>query len=84
MIAHAGDGNTHPIIVYPAGDSAAAIRANQAFAAVMELALTLGGTITVGDTAKVTITDTKGTAREYDYTMVKDDTLATASSAIGR
>ena len=44
--------------------------------------LTLGGTITVGDVVKVTITGTSGTAVEYDYTMVKDDTLATAMTGL--
>jgi glycolate oxidase len=46
VIAHAGDGNTHPIVVYPPGDSEAGARAAQAFAEVMTLAISLGGTIT--------------------------------------
>ncbi len=46
VVAHAGDGNTHPIIVYDATDSAATARAYVAFGAVMDLALELGGTIT--------------------------------------
>jgi glycolate oxidase len=46
VVAHAGDGNTHPIIAYPAGDAAAEARARLAFGEVMELALRLGGTIT--------------------------------------
>ncbi|MBB2986906.1 FAD-binding oxidoreductase [Terracoccus luteus] len=45
-VAHAGDGNTHPIIVYPRGDEAARERAAAAFAEVMHLAIGLGGTIT--------------------------------------
>jgi len=44
--------------------------------------ITLTGTITAGDVVKVTITDIKGTAREYDYTMLKDDTLATAMTGL--
>ena len=44
--------------------------------------LTLGGTITVGDVVKVTITGSSGTAVEHDYTMVKDDTLATAMTGL--
>ena len=40
------DGNTHPIIVYPAGDADAKERAARAFAEVMSLAIGLGGTIT--------------------------------------
>jgi glycolate oxidase len=46
LVAHAGDGNTHPIIAYPAGDAEAEVRARAAFGEVMELALSLGGTIT--------------------------------------
>jgi glycolate oxidase len=46
VVAHAGDGNTHPIIAYPPGDPAAEERARLAFGEVMELALSLGGTIT--------------------------------------
>jgi len=44
--------------------------------------ITIGGTVTVGDIVKVTITDTAGTSHEYDYTMVKDDTLATAMTGL--
>ena len=46
VVAHAGDGNTHPIIVYPRGDEAAKDRAAIAFDEVMHLAIRLGGTIT--------------------------------------
>ena len=46
VVAHAGDGNTHPIIAYPPGDPAAEHRARQAFGEVMDLAISLGGTIT--------------------------------------
>ena len=46
LVAHAGDGNTHPIIAYPPGDAAAEQRAHLAFGEIMELALSLGGTIT--------------------------------------
>ncbi len=46
LVAHAGDGNTHPIIAYPPGDVAAEARARLAFGEVMDLALSLGGTIT--------------------------------------
>ena len=46
VIAHAGDGNTHPTIVYDASDEKEACRARSAFDAVMALALELGGTIT--------------------------------------
>jgi glycolate oxidase len=46
MVAHAGDGNTHPIIVYDPTDPDATDRAQRAFARIMELAIGLGGTIT--------------------------------------
>ncbi|MDP9117207.1 MAG: FAD-binding protein [Actinomycetota bacterium] len=45
VVAHAGDGNTHPLVVYDAADAEATARAHLAFAAVMDLALELGGTI---------------------------------------
>jgi glycolate oxidase len=46
VIAHAGDGNTHPLIVYDPADAAMAERAELAYGEIMDLALRLGGTIT--------------------------------------
>jgi glycolate oxidase len=46
VIAHAGDGNTHPLIVYDPSDSAMKERAEVAFGEIMDLAIGLGGTIT--------------------------------------
>jgi len=46
VIAHAGDGNTHPLIVYDPDDAAMTERAHLAFGEIMDLALSLGGTIT--------------------------------------
>jgi len=46
VIAHAGDGNTHPLIVYDPADEAMAQRAQKAFGEIMDLAVGLGGTIT--------------------------------------
>lgn len=46
IIAHAGDGNTHPLIVYDAQSVAESARARRAFDSIMQLALALGGTIT--------------------------------------
>jgi glycolate oxidase len=46
VVAHAGDGNTHPLVVYDAADPDCTARAYAAFGAVMDLALELGGTIT--------------------------------------
>src|ERR1700733_793942 len=46
VIAHAGDGNTHPLIVYDPADAAMKERAELAYGEIMKLALRLGGTIT--------------------------------------
>lgn len=42
---HAGDGNLHPSIVYPHGDTDARQRAWRAFDELMRLGLSLGGTV---------------------------------------
>ena len=66
VVAHAGDGNTHPIVVYPPGDAAARERAALAFADVMSLAIRLGGTITgehgVGRLKRAALPDQLGPA----------------------
>jgi len=46
VIGHAGDGNFHPLVVFDRADAAAVARAEDAFGAVMDVALALGGTIT--------------------------------------
>ena len=46
VVAHAGDGNTHPNVVYDARDPDSTRRAHLAFDDVMAAALELGGTIT--------------------------------------
>ncbi|RDI42120.1 glycolate oxidase [Nocardia mexicana] len=46
VIAHAGDGNTHPLIVHDPSDADESARAQQAFGEIMDLAIALGGTIT--------------------------------------
>ena len=46
VVAHAGDGNTHPLMVFDGADVEATARAHAAFGAVMDLAISLGGTIT--------------------------------------
>jgi glycolate oxidase len=46
VVAHAGDGNTHPNIVYDAADPDSERRARLAFDEVMAAAIALGGTIT--------------------------------------
>jgi glycolate oxidase len=64
VVAHAGDGNTHPIIVYDAGDADAERRARAAFDAILAAAIDLGGTITgehgVGRTKKGALPDQLG------------------------
>jgi glycolate oxidase len=46
LIAHAGDGNTHPLIVFDPADEVMARNAELAFGEIMDLAIGLGGTIT--------------------------------------
>ncbi|MGB3731963.1 FAD-binding oxidoreductase [Microbacterium sp.] len=46
VVAHAGDGNTHPLIVLDPEDAAQRASADLAFGEVMTLAIGLGGTIT--------------------------------------
>ena len=64
VIAHAGDGNTHPLIVFDPADAAAETRAREAFLEVMRVAIALGGTITgehgVGRAKKVALPDQLG------------------------
>ncbi|WP_432994340.1 FAD-binding oxidoreductase [Dactylosporangium sp. CA-233914] len=46
VIAHAGDGNTHPLLVFDPMDADETARAHRAYAEIMNLAVALGGTIT--------------------------------------
>ncbi|BCK58265.1 FAD-binding oxidoreductase [Nocardia wallacei] len=46
VIAHAGDGNTHPLIVHDPDDADQSARAHRAFGEIMDLAIALDGTIT--------------------------------------
>ncbi|NNH70300.1 FAD-binding protein [Nocardia uniformis] len=46
VIAHAGDGNTHPLIVHDPNNADETARAHLAFGEIMALAIGLGGTIT--------------------------------------
>jgi glycolate oxidase len=59
VVAHAGDGNTHPNILYDPTDPDSRARAELAFAEIMELAITLGGTISgehgIGRTKKAAL-----------------------------
>ncbi|GAA4545387.1 FAD-binding oxidoreductase [Pseudonocardia xishanensis] len=45
-IAHAGDGNLHPLLIVDHGDEAARARAQRAFDQIVADALALGGTVT--------------------------------------
>jgi glycolate oxidase len=45
-IAHAGDGNLHPLLITPAGDDAARLAAQAAFEEFLDAAIALGGTVT--------------------------------------
>ncbi|RBP66165.1 glycolate oxidase [Brevibacterium sanguinis] len=46
VLAHAGDGNTHPLVVFDPTDDAQRDRAHTAYGEIMDLAVGLGGTIT--------------------------------------
>ena len=64
VVAHAGDGNTHPIVVFDPSDADARDRAHRAFDEIMATAIALGGTITgehgVGRTKKGALPDQLG------------------------
>jgi glycolate oxidase len=45
-IAHAGDGNLHPLLITPPGDEAARAAAQAAFEDFLDAAIALGGTVT--------------------------------------
>ena len=45
-MAHAGDGNTHPLVVFDPADACQRARAHEAYGRIMDLAVELGGTIT--------------------------------------
>jgi glycolate oxidase len=45
-IAHAGDGNLHPLLITPRGDDDARVRAQAAFHDIVNAAIDLGGTVT--------------------------------------
>ncbi|MBV2152962.1 FAD-binding oxidoreductase [Kitasatospora sp. SUK 42] len=46
VVSHAGDGNTHPIVIFDAADQDETARAQRSFDEIMALGLELGGTIT--------------------------------------
>jgi glycolate oxidase len=63
-IAHAGDGNLHPLLLTPPGDEAARARAQVAFEDLLDAAIALGGTVT-GEHG-VGILKREGMRRELD------------------
>jgi glycolate oxidase len=76
LVAHAGDGNTHPIVAYDASDPDAVQRARDAFAEVMTHAIALGGTITgehgVGRAKKTALPDQLGPEVMQLTRLIKD------------
>jgi glycolate oxidase len=64
VVAHAGDGNTHPIIVFDENDADSTRRSGEAFDEIMRAAIELGGTISgehgVGRTKKKALPDQLG------------------------
>jgi glycolate oxidase len=44
-VAHAGDGNLHPLLITPPGDEAARLAAQAAFTEFLDAAIELGGTV---------------------------------------
>lgn len=64
VVAHAGDGNTHPNVIYDPAEPGALERAEAAFDEVMAAAIALGGTITgehgVGRLKKAALPDQLG------------------------
>jgi glycolate oxidase len=64
VIAHAGDGNTHPLVVVPREEASGPERARAAFDEIMQAAIGLDGTITgehgVGRTKKGALPDQLG------------------------
>ena len=45
-VAHAGDGNLHPLLIAPKGDEEAKKRSQAAFAEIVDTAIDMGGTVT--------------------------------------
>ena len=45
-VAHAGDGNLHPHVIYDETDAESVVQAHAVFAEIMHAAIDLGGTIT--------------------------------------
>ncbi len=76
VIAHAGDGNTHPLIVHDPTDAQQTEQAHLAYGEIMELAIELGGTITgehgVGRLKKMWLADYLGPEAHALNRRIKD------------
>lgn len=76
LVAHAGDGNTHPLVVVDPDDADQAVRGATAYGEVMRLAMSLGGTITgehgVGRTKKAWLPEHLGPDVLALHRRVKD------------
>jgi len=68
-IAHAGDGNLHPLIIAPEGDDDARVRAKTAFDRIVDDCRDLGGTVT-GEHG-VGLLKLPGAARELSPTVLR-------------
>lgn len=68
-IAHAGDGNLHPLLITPHDDIPARERAQAAFAEIIDAALELGGTVT-GEHG-VGLLKMEGLAQELDPVVIE-------------
>ncbi len=76
VIAHAGDGNTHPLIVHDPADPQQSAHAHSAYGEIMNLAIQLGGTITgehgVGRLKKMWLADYLGPEAHMLNRRIKD------------
>ncbi len=76
VIAHAGDGNTHPLIVHDPTDPKQTAQAHNAYGDIMHLAIQLGGTITgehgVGRLKKMWLADYLGPEAHMLNRRIKD------------
>jgi glycolate oxidase len=81
-IAHAGDGNLHPLLVTPPGDDAARVAAQAAFEELLDAAIALGGTVT-GEHG-IGLLKRDGMRRELDPgALAMQDAIRTALDPLG-
>jgi glycolate oxidase len=81
-IAHAGDGNLHPLLITPPGDDGARLAAQAAFEEFLDAAIALGGTVT-GEHG-VGLLKRDGMRRELDPgALVMQDAVRRALDPLG-